>query len=74
MVTSTNNLLNADPLFVDAKNFNFQLKDGSPAYKLGFQKIPIEKIGLYPDKNRASWPVISTVRPKQTPPPKTGKP
>lgn len=73
MVTSTNNLIAVDPLFVDAKNFNFQLKDDSPAYKLGFQKLPIEKIGLYQNKNRASWPVISPLRPKQTPPPKTGQ-
>ncbi|MDD4870911.1 MAG: right-handed parallel beta-helix repeat-containing protein [Kiritimatiellae bacterium] len=69
MVTSTNNLLNTDPLFVDAKNFNFQLKDDSPAYKLGFQKLPVEKIGLYQNKYRASWPVTSMVRPKQIPPP-----
>ncbi len=70
MVSSTNNLLNADTLFVDPKNLHFQLKDDSPAYKLGFQKIPVEKIGLYRDKNRASWPVKSPVRPKQVLPPK----
>jgi len=74
MVTSTNNLIDVDPLFVDAKILNFQLKDDSPAYKLGFQKLPIEKIGLYQDKYRDSWPVTSPVRPRQIPPPKTSQP
>ena len=46
------NLVDTDPLFVDAANGNFQLRDDSPAYKLGFQKIPAEKIGLYKDEYR----------------------
>lgn len=68
-VTLTNNLVDQDPLFVDAAHENFQLRDDSPAYKLGFQRIPIEKIGLYKDELRASWPVKTTVRPE----PPTGK-
>ena len=32
---------------MDAAQLNFQLRDDSPACKLGFQRIPIEKIGLY---------------------------
>lgn len=52
----------ADPLFVDAKNDNYQLKPNSPAYKLGFQRIPMEKIGLYKDALRASWPVDKQLR------------
>jgi hypothetical protein len=50
------NLLDQDPRFVDAARLNFQLRDDSPAYKLGFKRIPIEEIGLYPDPRRASWP------------------
>ena len=49
-------MLDADPHFVDAAKGNFQLRDDSPAYKLGFQRIPIEKIGLVDDETRASWP------------------
>lgn len=56
------NLVGTDPLFVDAKNVNFQLREDSPAWKLGFKRIPIEKIGLYKDDRRASWPVKHQVR------------
>ena len=59
----TDNLVTADPKFVDAANLNFQLRDDSPAWKMGFQRIPVEKIGLYKDEFRASWPVENTVRP-----------
>ena len=51
------NLLDLDPKFVDEKAGDFRLKDDSPAFKVGFQKIPVEKIGLYQDEFRASWPV-----------------
>jgi hypothetical protein len=50
------NLLDQDPLFVDAARTNFALENDSPAYKLGFERIPVEKIGLYRDRRRASWP------------------
>ncbi|MBN1673508.1 MAG: right-handed parallel beta-helix repeat-containing protein [Kiritimatiellae bacterium] len=59
-----NNLLDQDPLFVDAANMDFRLKRNSPAYRLGFKPIPFEKIGLVKHSNRASWPVehpISTL-------------
>jgi len=51
------NLVDEDPHFVDANRGDFRLKKTSPAWKLGFQPIPIEKIGLYKDDRRASWPV-----------------
>ena len=47
----------ADPMFVDPAAGNFRLKDDSPAWKLGFKPIPLEKIGLHAGPNRASWPV-----------------
>ncbi|MDX9973077.1 MAG: right-handed parallel beta-helix repeat-containing protein, partial [FCB group bacterium] len=49
-----NNLLDADPLFVDAANQDYRLKQESPAYALGFKDIPMEKIGLYKDEFRTS--------------------
>ncbi|MBL9180110.1 MAG: right-handed parallel beta-helix repeat-containing protein [Verrucomicrobiaceae bacterium] len=36
----------ADPQFVDWKNDDFRLKPESPAFKLGFKAIPVEKIGV----------------------------
>ncbi|HEY3322050.1 MAG TPA: right-handed parallel beta-helix repeat-containing protein [Planctomycetota bacterium] len=67
-VSMQDNLVQVDPLFEDAAKENFQLRDDSPAYKLGFKRLPLEKIGLYKDKRRASWPVEHTVRPMETPP------
>ncbi len=70
LVTFQDNLLDQDPKFVDAEKQNFALREDSPAWKLGFKAIPIDKIGLYQDEARASWPVVSTVRPMTEPPPK----
>ncbi|OGV80326.1 MAG: hypothetical protein A3K19_04300 [Lentisphaerae bacterium RIFOXYB12_FULL_65_16] len=73
-VALTDNLVDEDPKFVDAEHLNFQLRDDSPAWKLGFQRIPIEKIGLYPDDLRVSWPVVCEVRTKpETPAPPAKK-
>jgi len=63
MVTIENNLVDVDPRFVDEPAGNFQLRDDSPAWKMGFKRIPFEKIGLYKDKSRASWPVEHEVTP-----------
>ncbi len=61
-VALVDNLIDADPLFVDAAAQDFRLKPQSPAFALGFKTIPIEKIGLYADPLRASWPVVAPVR------------
>ena len=58
-----NNLTDSDPKFADAQGGSYQLTDASPAWALGFQRIPVEKIGLYPDASRASWPAKHTPRP-----------
>lgn len=47
----------ADPLFVDAAAGDWRLRPESPALALGFQQIPVERIGPYEDEARASWPV-----------------
>lgn len=41
-----NNLTNADPLFVNYSQRNYYLLRSSPAWALGFQWIPISRIGL----------------------------
>ena len=69
LVTLESNLINENPRFVDEKNANFQLSPESPAWKLGFQRIPFEKIGLYQNESRASWPVAHPVRPLPALPP-----
>ncbi|MBN1676559.1 MAG: right-handed parallel beta-helix repeat-containing protein [Kiritimatiellae bacterium] len=58
-----NNLLDQDPLFVDAAKMDFRLRRDSPAWRMGFKRIPFEKIGLYPSPNRASWPVEHPILP-----------
>jgi len=48
----------ADPRFVDPEKDDYRLQPDSPALKLGFQPIPVEKIGPYQSPDRASWPVV----------------
>lgn len=67
LVQIEHNLINEDPAFVDARDENFQLREDSPAWGLGFERIPVEKIGLYRDDHRASWPVEHPVRPLPAP-------
>ena len=51
-----NNVIAGDPGFVSLANGDFRLREGSPAFQLGFEKIPVEKIGLYRDTYRKSLP------------------
>jgi hypothetical protein len=66
-ITLEDNLLDQDSRFVNAAKLNFQLRNDSPALKLGFKRFPIEKIGLYRSPDRASWPVKHAVRPMVEP-------
>ena len=63
------NLVDEDPHFVDAENLDFRLRQDSPAFQIGFKPIPIDKIGLYEDADRASWPITHTVRDTAAPAP-----
>ena len=51
----------ADPRFVDPAKDDYRLRPDSPAFRLGFKPIPVEKIGPYPDPDRASWPIVEAV-------------
>ena len=48
----------ADPLFVNPDKDDYRLRPDSPALKLGFKPIPVEKIGPYKDARRATWPIV----------------
>ena len=52
----------ADPLFVDAARDDYRLRPESPALKMGFEPIPVERIGCYQDPFRASWPVAGPAK------------
>jgi hypothetical protein len=49
-----NVLMKANLGFTDLKHGNLQLRKDSPAYKMGFKRIPIEKIGLMKDEYRTT--------------------
>ena len=57
----------ADPLFVDAAAGDYRLKPESPALKLGFQPIPLDKIGPYEHELRASWPIVEAEGAREKP-------
>ena len=56
------NLVDEDPQFMDRDKGDLRLKPTSPAFKLGFKPLPVEKMGLYQDERRASWPVVHQPR------------
>ncbi len=49
LVSFKNNLVDIDPLFVNAEKGDYRLRPESPALKLGFEPIPFDKIGIYAD-------------------------
>ncbi len=57
----------ADPRFVAAGKDDYRLQPDSPAWKLGFQAIPVEKIGPYQDSQRASWPIVEAEGAREKP-------
>lgn len=68
--TVTNNLtFDADPDWArmvrdeSGRPARLEFKDPAAVSALGFAPIPVEKIGVYADPRRASWPVTHEVRP-----------
>lgn len=55
-VRFVDNLVDIDPGFVDAEAGDFRLADDSPAWGIGFHRIPLERIGLKNDAWRAEIP------------------
>ena len=47
----------ADPLFAGPAADDYGLRPESPAFRAGFTEVPLERAGLFPDWERASWPV-----------------
>jgi hypothetical protein len=57
----------ADPLFIDPQHDDYRLRPESPAFKLGFHPIPVEKIGPYADPLRATWPIVEAEGAREKP-------
>ena len=55
------NMEASNPMFTDASRMDFKLRPGAPVFGImGVEPIPFEKIGVYEDSLRASWPVERT--------------
>lgn len=52
-LTFENNMIDEDPHFVDREKLDFRLQENSPAFTMGFETIPVEKIGIYEDPDQA---------------------
>jgi hypothetical protein len=59
--TFTNNVIVPGPF---ADGVTFQLRPDAAIWTAGFDPIPFDKIGLFNDVKRASWPVVHTPRPR----------
>jgi len=57
----------ADPRFVDPDRDDYRLQPDSPAFKLGFRSIPVEKIGPYRHELRATWPIVEAPGAREKP-------
>ncbi|MBN1492259.1 MAG: right-handed parallel beta-helix repeat-containing protein, partial [Phycisphaerae bacterium] len=61
VVEITDNVVDIDPHFVDVDHQDFRLRPDSPALKMGFKPIPVDKIGLYVDEFRRQLPEAKPV-------------
>jgi len=69
--TIEDNLIDEDPRLVtperigndkEPRAVDFALKQDSPAFRVGFKALPLDRMGLFEDESRASWPVVHRVR------------
>jgi hypothetical protein len=56
-VTLSDNFVTEEPIFAGRTQQDFRLSDDSPAYKVGFEPIPFERIGPYDDRYRSQLPL-----------------
>lgn len=54
-------------LFKDFLGGDYALQADSPAYRLGFEDIPVDQIGCYQNDSRTTWPLASQELPQETP-------
>ena len=56
-----------DPLFVDAKSGNYQIKENSPAHKIGFKNFAMDKFGVVSEhlKAKAEQPKVPVLTNKK---------
>ncbi len=47
----------ADPRFIKPQADDFRMAADSPARRVGFRDVPVERIGCYRSPERASWPL-----------------
>ena len=52
----------ADPLFSGPAADDYRLRAESPAFRAGFTALPVERAGLFPHADWASWPVAPDAR------------
>ncbi|MBA7695482.1 hypothetical protein ES703_104110 [subsurface metagenome] len=58
----------ADPMFIDAENFDFRLKPNSPALRTGFKPFDYSKAGVYGDPAWIKKATNATFPPLELPP------
>ncbi|MDO4583454.1 MAG: right-handed parallel beta-helix repeat-containing protein [Planctomycetia bacterium] len=57
----------ADPCFVDAANGDYRLRENSPAFPLGFEPLPFEKMGPMESDCRITWPIVEAEGVRENP-------
>jgi hypothetical protein len=56
-----------DPRFLAPERDDYRLHPDSPAFALGFQPIPVERIGPFASPDRASWPIVEAEGAREKP-------
>ncbi len=51
----------------DGRPLRLEFKDPAAVHAIGFEPLPLEKMGLYADERRATWPVQHDVRVAEAP-------